>query len=137
MSTAARVVRIVYWSTPIFAVLDWFYGVSLRVPFLDALPGAKVAYYGIDLACAVALTARPRWTAAIGFAESAINIGLFVVSTFAAYLGVMESAASPDVVVANPFTPQAVTSLVVSATALAASYALNVQGRSRGRLQLP
>ena len=133
---AALVVRGIYWSTPIFAALDWLYGVSLRIPFLDALPHAKAVYYGMDLACAVALTVRPQWTAAIGFAESAANIALFIVSTFATYLGVLESAASPDAVIANPFTPQAVTSLVVSATALAASYVLSA-ARGRRELRLP
>jgi hypothetical protein len=106
-------------------VLDFLYGVSLRVPFLDALPGAKAAYYAADLACAVAIALRPRWTAAIGLGESTVNIALLVLSTWAAYLGVLESAASPDVVIANPFTPQAVTSLAISAAVLAVSYTAN------------
>ena len=133
---AALIVRAIYWSTPIFAALDWLYGVSLRIPFLDALPHAKAVYYGVDLACALVLTARPRWTAAIGFAESTVNIALFVISTFAAYLGVVESAASADAVIVNPLTPRAVTSLVVSATALAASYVLNAAPRRR-ELRVP
>jgi hypothetical protein len=116
-----RLVRAVYWSTPLFVALDLF-GVSLRIPFLDALPGAKVVYYGAELACALAIAARPRWTAAIGLAESMVNITLLVVSTGAAYLRVLESAASPDVVIVNPFTPQAAVSLAISAVVLTASY---------------
>jgi hypothetical protein len=119
---AATLVRAVYWSTPVFVALDFIYGVSLRIPFLDALPGVKALYYAVDLACAVAIAARPRWTAAIGLAESLVSITLLVVSTGAAYLSVLESAASPDVVIVNPFTPQAVTSLAISALVLAASY---------------
>jgi len=124
-SSLAALVRAVYWSTPLFAALDYLYGVSLRIPFLDALPGAKATYYAVDLMCAAAISARPRWTAAIGLAESMVNIALLVLTTGAAYLGVLDSAASPDVVIVNPFTPQAVASLALSATALAASYALN------------
>jgi hypothetical protein len=120
----ATLVRAVYWSTPLFVALDFLYGVSLRIPFLDALPGAKAIYYAADLACAVAITARPRWTAAIGFAESTLSIVLLIISTGAAYLGVLESAASPDVVIVNPFTPQAVASLAISALVLAASYTM-------------
>jgi hypothetical protein len=122
---AASLIRGVYWSTPLFVALDFVYGVSLRIPFLDALPGAKAAYYMVDLACAAAIAARPRWTAAIGLAESTFNIALLVLSTGAAYLGVLESAASLDVVIANPFTPQAVASLVLAASTFAASYTLN------------
>jgi hypothetical protein len=120
----ALFVRAVYWSTPIFVALDFIYGVSLRIPFLDALPGTKAVYYVADLACAVAITARPRWTAAVGFAESTLNIALLVLSTGAAYLAVLDSAVSPDVVIVNPFTPQAVASLAISALVLAASYVL-------------
>jgi hypothetical protein len=121
----ALFLRAVYWSTPLFAVLDLGYGVSVRIPFLDALPGAKVAYYMIGLACAIAIAARPGWTASIGLAESMLNIALLIVTTGAAYLGVLESAASPDVVIVNPFTPEAVTSLVFAASTFAASYVLH------------
>jgi hypothetical protein len=121
---AALFVRAVYWSTPLFVALDVVYGVSLRIPFLDALPGAKALYYVVNVACGVAIAAWPRWTATVGLAESIVNISLLVLSTGAAYLGVLESAASPDVVIANPFTPQAVASLALSATVLAASYTL-------------
>jgi hypothetical protein len=122
VALSARFVALVYWSTPLFVALDFLYGVSLRIPFLDALPGAKVAYYAADLACGVAIALWPRWTAAIGLGESALSIALLVLSTGAAYLAVLDSAASPNVVIANPFTPQAVTSLAISAAVLAASY---------------
>ena len=119
------VVRAVYWSTPLFMALDYAYGVSLRVPFPDTMPAAKMAYYLVDVACGIAMAFRPRWTAAVGLAESTANIVLLIVSTWAAYLGMLESAASPDVVVSNPFTPEAVASLVLSALVLAASYVFN------------
>ena len=121
---AALLVRAVYWSTPLFVALDFIYGVSLRIPFLDAMPGVKLMYYGAELACAVAIAARPQWTAAIGLTESTANIALLIVSTWAAYLSVLESAGSPDLVIVNPFTPQAVASLAISALALAASHVL-------------
>jgi hypothetical protein len=119
---SADFVRLIYWSTPLFVALDYIYGVSLRIPFLDALPGVKAMYYALDLGCAIAITARPRWTAAVGFGESVANISLLVLSTGAAYLGMLDSAASPDVVIVNPFTPQAVASLVLSASVMGASY---------------
>ncbi|MDQ3997199.1 MAG: hypothetical protein M3303_09290 [Gemmatimonadota bacterium] len=128
----ATLLRAIYWSTPLFVALDFMYGVSLRVPFLDALPGAKALYYGLELACAVVITARPAWAATIGLAESSLNIALLVLSTAAAYLAVLESAASPDAVIVNPFTPQAVTSLVLAASTLAASHILNVRPRTSG-----
>jgi hypothetical protein len=115
-------VRGVYLSTPLFVAFDYVYGVSLRIPFLDALPGAKVFYYAAAFACGIVTMLRPRWTAAIGFGESVANISLLILSTGAAYLGMLESAASPDVVIVNPFTPQAVASLALSAMVMGASY---------------
>lgn len=119
---AGLFVRAVYLSTPLFAAVDYVYGVNLRIPFLDALPAARALYYAIALACGVAALLRPRWTAVIGYTESVINISLLILSTGAAYIGVLESAASPDVVIANPFTAEAVASLVLSALVLGASY---------------
>lgn len=121
-------VRAVYWSTPLFMALDYVYGVSLRVPFGDAMPGAKAVYYLADVVCGIAVAVRPRWTAAVGLAESTANITLLIVSTWAAYVGMLDGAASPDAVISNPFTPQAVTSLVLSAAVLGASYTLNRPG---------
>jgi hypothetical protein len=115
-------VRGVYLSTPLFVAFDYLYGVSLRIPFLDALPGAKAFYYAAAFGCGIMTMLRPRWTAAIGFGESVANISLLILSTGAAYLGMLESAASPEVVIANPFTPEAVASLVLSAMVMGASY---------------
>ena len=115
-------VRGVYLSTPLFAAFDYLYGVSLRIPFLDALPGAKAFYYAAAFGCGIVAVLRPRWTAAIGFGESVANMSLLILSTGAAYLAMLESAASPDVVMVHPFTPHAVASLVLSAVVIGASY---------------
>jgi hypothetical protein len=119
-------VRGVYLSTPLFVALDYLYGVNLRIPFLDALPGAKALYYAAAFGCGILTLVRPRWIAVIGFAESVANISLLILAVGAAYLGMLESAASPNVVIVNPFTPQAVASLVLSATVMMASYVSQV-----------
>jgi hypothetical protein len=118
----------------LFVALDYFYGINLRIPFLDALPGAKPVYYAFDLGCAVAMTARPRWTGAIGFAESLINISLLVLSTGAAYLGMLERAGSADIVIVNPFTSHAVASLVLSASVMMAIYVDRMRTTERSML---
>ena len=115
-------IRGVYLSTPLFVALDYLFGVNLRIPFLDALPGAKAVYYMAAFGCGILGIARPQWMAAIGFGESVTNVSLLILTTGAAYLGMLASAASPDVVIVNPFTPQAVASLVLSASVMAASY---------------
>jgi hypothetical protein len=123
----ALFVRGVYLSTPLFVAVDYLYGVNLRIPFLDALPGAKALYYAAAFGCGILSLLHPRRTSAIGFGESLINISLLILSTGAAYLGMLDSAASPDVVIVNPFTPQAVGSLVLSATVMGASQIIRLR----------
>jgi hypothetical protein len=128
---SAAFVRAIFFATPLFVAADVFYGINLRIPFLDALPGAKALYYAVDLGCAIAIAARPRWTATVGLAESMLNMALLVISTFAAYLSMIDSAASPDVLMVNPFTPEKVASLILSMSMLSASYMMR-QGTSGG-----
>jgi hypothetical protein len=137
--TPGRFVRGIYLSTPLFVAFDYVYGVSLRIPFLDALPAAKPFYYAAVFGCGIMTILRPRWTAAIGLGESVANISLLILSTGAAYLGMLESAASPDVVIVNPFTPQAVASLVLSATVMGASYVVRLRPAAHGgsKFQVP
>ena len=118
---AARFIRAYYWATPLFLLLDVGYGVDLRIPFLDALPGAKPAYYALGFVCAALVTARPRWTFLVGYTESSLNVGLLIVTTWSAYYSVLDSAASDGSLV-NPFTPERVVSLCFSALILAVSH---------------
>ena len=59
--------------------------------------------------------------------ESVANISLLILSTGAAYLGMLDSASYPDVVIVNPITPQAVAGLVLSATVMGASYVVRLR----------
>ena len=131
-STAERLIRAYYWATPLFLVLDVGYGVDLRIPFLDAFPGAKPAYYALGLLCAGVVTARPAWTSLVGYSESALNIALLIVTTWSAYYAVVDSAAS-DGPLLNPFTLERVTSLALSAAILASSHLVQMHAAVRAR----
>ena len=128
---AGRLIRGYYWSTPLFLGLSLVYGLDLRVPFLEAIPGARVAYYALSFVCGGLVLFRPDWTAAVGYGESMLSAGLLIVTTMAAYYQVLESAGSEDMLIVNPFTPEAVTSLVFSASVFIASSLL------RGASEMP
>ena len=121
---SVRLILAYYGATPFFAALDYLFGISVRVPFLDALPASKAAYYGAGVLCAMTIAFRPRLAAVVGYAESATNIATFVLTTWAMYFQLIESAATESGMIANPFTPSAVTSLLMSAAVLAASHTL-------------
>jgi hypothetical protein len=120
---ATRLIRWYYWATPIFLLLDVRYGVDIRIPFLDALPGAAGAYYTLAFVCAGLVTVRPRWTCLVGYTESTLNVALLIVTTWAAYFAVIDSAAG-DGPLANPFTAEKAVSLALSALVFVASHLL-------------
>ena len=59
-----------YGATILFAVLDFVFGINIRVAFLEPWPALRVAYYGVCLACLAATLWRPQWSVWIGTGES-------------------------------------------------------------------
>ena len=115
---AGWIVRAYYWFAPAFVVLWLAFGIDVRFPFLDVLPGSRAALYGLQMACTVTLAYRPALAPLVGSIESSLTIGLLIVSTWMAYWG-MYVDAYPEI--GNPFTPESVRSLVISATILSLS----------------
>ena len=117
----ARVIQCYYWMTPLFLFASWRYGFDARVPFLDAIPGARMGYYGLSFACAWLVAVRPSATAIVGRLESTLAASLLILTTWVAYFRMIESAASETGPLYNPFTPEAATSLALSACVFIAS----------------
>ena len=131
-SPLARAVRGYYLATPLFAVADFALGWNVRVPFLDALPPLRWAYYAGGLALGLLAVARPAWTAAIGLAESTLDIALLVIGTMTAYYAHLGAvAAEPDAVVASPFDGAAVANLLLAAVVFGASWIARQHGVDR------
>jgi hypothetical protein len=63
-----------YGATVFFLLLDYVFGVNVRLAFLDALPAAKLAYYGICFVCFALMLWGPRWTTLIGTFESLVTL---------------------------------------------------------------
>lgn len=71
------VIRILPWyyaATVVFLLLDYFAGINVRVAFLESLPGARAAYYGICFTCLALMIWRPSWTTLIATFESLVTI---------------------------------------------------------------
>ena len=115
LPAAGRLVQAYYHSTPVFLFLAWRYGIDVRVPFMDALPGAGVAYWAIVVACAVLVTVRPRLTAGVGQAESMASASALILTTWVMYFNAIDAAAVGDGTFHNPFTAERVVSLTLSA----------------------
>ena len=72
--SATRILPWYYAATLVFVLLDFVGGVNVRVAFLDTLPTARMAYYGICLVCLGLMIWRPAWTTLIGTFESLVTM---------------------------------------------------------------
>lgn len=72
--SAIRILPWYYAATAVFLLLDYVAGINVRVAFLESLPTARAAYYGICFACLALMIWRPAWTTLIGTFESLVTL---------------------------------------------------------------
>ena len=112
-----------YVATPVFWLLDAIWGVRVRVAFMDDFPLGRNLYYALCCGIAIAVTVAPQYTARLAFAESAVNLGLLLLSVAVWYLRMLDWAASPSVAV-QVLTPWQLVNFVFAVAAGAISYRL-------------
>ena len=88
MSSDSRymVPKFYYYITPLFILLDYFGGLSVRAAVLDSMPMYKNLYYGFCIFCAVGIYFRPGFSAVVALFESTIIVLLTVMSVFLPYV---------------------------------------------------
>lgn len=118
---STRLVFGYYLATPLFALLDFAFGINVRAAFLDGQPVIKLAWYALAFACALVVARWPGRAGLVGLAESGANIALLVIGTMSAYLGAVDSALSESAM-EPPLSPADAVNLVVSSAALIVSY---------------
>ena len=74
MMNVARVLPWYYAATVLFLILDYALGINIRIAFLDAMPAARIGYYGVCFACLGLILFRPAWTTLIGTFESLVTL---------------------------------------------------------------
>lgn len=128
--TPARLVQAYYWLTPAFLFASSQLGIDVRLPFLDAMPGARAAYYILIFICAGLVYWRPDLTVLVGRAETTLSASVLIIATWSAYFSMIDEAAAHDATFHNPFTAETVASLMLSAGVFIAS--LMAQGGRAG-----
>lgn len=69
-----------YLATLLFLVLDYVFGTNVRIAFLETLPAARLAYYGVCLFCLALMIWRPAWTVFIATFESLVTMIALIIS---------------------------------------------------------
>ncbi|MDJ0793199.1 MAG: hypothetical protein QNI98_03060 [Woeseiaceae bacterium] len=70
----ARVLPWYYAATVLFLILDYGFGINIRVAFLDAMPVAKFGYYIVLIWCFGLVMYRPAWATLVGTFESLVTL---------------------------------------------------------------
>jgi hypothetical protein len=82
----------------------------------------RAVYYVFAFLCGVVISLWPYAARAVARLESSANIAIIVLGVLLAYMSVLDTAAGPGPVV-NPFTPEAVGNLAISAAWAYLAYA--------------
>ena len=81
-----------YYITPLFILLDYVGGLSVRAAVLDTTPMYKNLYYGFCIFCAVGIHFRPQLSAVVALFDSLIIVLMTVLSVFLPYIRFLAEA---------------------------------------------
>ncbi len=86
-----KLLIVYYAATLLFMVFDYFFGINVRIAFLDSWPMARLAYYAVCFACLAIMIWRPGWQALVSAIES-----LTVIIALTLAMGVRVMVVSDD-----------------------------------------
>lgn len=78
--------RFYYYVTPLFILLDYFFGVNVRAAILDTMPLYKNIYYGFCIMCGVGVFVFPRLTPVVTLFDSTASILGIVLTVYLPYI---------------------------------------------------
>lgn len=90
MTRVNSAVRFYYLATPVFALLDFGFGLNVRAVFVEA-DALRAGYYLVPLVCGVVGWRRPDLAARLGMAESGISLACIIIGAWLAILGAGEA----------------------------------------------
>ncbi len=86
-----KLLIVYYAATLLFMVFDYFFGINVRIAFLDSWPMARFAYYAVCFACLAIMIWRPGLQALVSAVES-----LTVIIALTLAMGVRVMVVSDD-----------------------------------------
>ncbi len=73
-TASGRILVLYYAATAVFLLLDFVFGLNIRLAFLEPWPLWRAAYYACCLVCLALMIWRPAWTTIIGAFESLVTL---------------------------------------------------------------
>ena len=127
-----------YYITPLFILLDYIGGLSVRAAVLDSMPMYKNLYYGFCIFCGISMHFRPQFSAVVALFESTIIVLMTVLSVFLPYVQLIMEA--DDVLnknwdIASAFSIPRIVNLILAGSMAVFAFhgSLRTLGISEGR----
>ncbi len=110
------IARWYYYITPLFILLDYIWGINVRVNVLDSTLLYKNFYYGFCILCGVGMYIVPQCSAVVALFESTINFAMAVFSLFLPYVQHLyaDDVLSADWEVAGALSIERIVNLVLA-----------------------
>ena len=126
MITGGRFVipRLYYIITPLFILLDYFWGINIRVAILDSEPLYKGLYYGFCVLCGVVVFVVPLLESSIIFIMTVV--GLFI--PYARAISQMDDILNSDILTAGIVEPPHIVNLVLAGGVSLFTLKINLKG---------
>lgn len=91
---SAKMLQIYYAATAVFLVLDYLFGINVRLASLDAFPGWRAFYYAVCFACLGLMLWRPDWSTWVATSESLITLSMLIITMGTRVMTVSDSMLS-------------------------------------------
>lgn len=91
---SAKMLQIYYAATAVFLVLDYLFGINVRLASLDAFPGWRAFYYAVCFACLGLMIWRPVWSTWVATSESLITLSMLIITMGTRVMTVSDSMLS-------------------------------------------
>ena len=96
MSKSQKLLHFYYYVTPIFAILEWAYGIKLRVRIPLEYEFITYLYYTICFLCAFLLTKYTKLASIIILFECILNLLLLIITLILPYILIIDNVGSPS-----------------------------------------
>jgi len=124
-----------YYVTPAFILLDYVWGVNVRVAVLDGMPLYKNLYYGFCILCGGVVYILPWLSAAVALFESIIMIVMTVLGFFLPYMRLLNSGGdilNTDLRVFGEFGVPNATNFIMALAIAAISFRASIHALEEG-----